>query len=161
MLTHREVDLAPHPVVGLVLRVGDAENFLQALAFFSQKAGSMFHRHRGGWRWQETCKAWTCLHSWCCCTTRSCLVWPLLPLLGQYWCGFLLGKCHPCTGLLPNTWNWSPPLTETVHANICTDVVLAVGQDLALFCADLHSICCCSVYESVRSWSSSLLLPLR
>ena len=28
---HKELDLAPHPVVGLVLQVGDAENFPQAL----------------------------------------------------------------------------------------------------------------------------------
>ena len=32
---------------------------------------------------------------------------------------------------------------------ICTDVACAVGHDLALFCADFHSICRCSVYESV------------
>ena len=31
--THKEVDLAPHPVVGLVLQVGDAEKFPQALSF--------------------------------------------------------------------------------------------------------------------------------
>ena len=31
--THKEVDLAPHPVVGLVLRVGDAKKFPQALGF--------------------------------------------------------------------------------------------------------------------------------
>ena len=36
-----------------------------------------------------------------------------------------------------------------VHANTCPHVVRAVGHDLALFCADFHSICCCSVYESV------------
>ena len=29
--------------------------------------------------------------------------------------------------------------------NICTDVVCAVGHDLAIFCADFYSICCCSV----------------
>ena len=29
--THKEVDLAPHPVVGLVLQVGDAEKFPRAL----------------------------------------------------------------------------------------------------------------------------------
>ena len=29
--THKEVDLALHPVVGLVLQVGDAEKFPQAL----------------------------------------------------------------------------------------------------------------------------------
>ena len=29
--TRREVDLAPHPIVGLVLKVGDAEKFPQAL----------------------------------------------------------------------------------------------------------------------------------
>ena len=33
--THNEVDLAPHPVVGLVLQVGDAEKFLPALGFES------------------------------------------------------------------------------------------------------------------------------
>ena len=34
LLTHKEVDLAPHPVVGLVLQVGDdAEKFPQALGF--------------------------------------------------------------------------------------------------------------------------------
>ena len=44
----------------------------------SQWAGSMFHSGRRGWRWQETCRAWTCLWSWCRCTTRSCSVWPLL-----------------------------------------------------------------------------------
>ena len=31
--THEEVDHTPHPVVGLVLRLGDAENFHQALGF--------------------------------------------------------------------------------------------------------------------------------
>ena len=31
--THEEVDLAPHPVVGLVLQVGDAAKFPQALGF--------------------------------------------------------------------------------------------------------------------------------
>ena len=33
--THWEVDLAPHPVVGLVLQVGDTEKFPQALGFKS------------------------------------------------------------------------------------------------------------------------------
>ena len=31
--THKGVDLAPHPVVGLVLQVGNAEKFPQALGF--------------------------------------------------------------------------------------------------------------------------------
>ena len=57
--THKEVDLAPHPNVGLVLHVGDAEKFPRApnferldlfLLFPGQQAGSMFHIHRGGWR---------------------------------------------------------------------------------------------------------------
>ena len=30
---HKEVDVAPHPVVGLVLQVGDAEKFPRALDF--------------------------------------------------------------------------------------------------------------------------------
>ena len=67
MWTHKEVDLALHPVVGLVLLVGDAEKFPHALGFESldpvsffsffscQQAGSMFHSHRGGWR--LACKA--------------------------------------------------------------------------------------------------------
>ena len=54
---HEEVDLARHPVVGLVLQVGDTEKFPQAIGFesldpffHSQQAGPMFHSHRGGWR---------------------------------------------------------------------------------------------------------------
>ena len=31
--THKGVDLALHPVIGLVLHIGDAEKFLQALCF--------------------------------------------------------------------------------------------------------------------------------
>ena len=31
--THKEVDLAPHPGVGLVLQVGDTEKFPRALGF--------------------------------------------------------------------------------------------------------------------------------
>ena len=33
--THKDVDLAPHPVVGLVVQVGDAEKSHQALGFES------------------------------------------------------------------------------------------------------------------------------
>ena len=52
--THEEVDLAPHPVVGLVLQVRDTEKFPQTLGFenlapffffsffFSQLAGPCF-----------------------------------------------------------------------------------------------------------------------
>ena len=36
-----------------------------------------------------------------------------------------------------------------VHANICTNVVRAVGHHLALFCADFHSIRRCSVFEFI------------
>ena len=35
LCTHKEADLALHPVVGLVLQVGDAEKFPQALDFES------------------------------------------------------------------------------------------------------------------------------
>ena len=34
--THKEADLAPHPVVGLVHQVGDTEKFPQALGFQRQ-----------------------------------------------------------------------------------------------------------------------------
>ena len=46
--THKEVDLAPQPVIYLVLQVGDAEKFPQALGF---KSLVLFFRvsHRG-WR---------------------------------------------------------------------------------------------------------------
>ena len=40
--THKEVDLAPHPVVGLVLQRGDAEKFPQALGFESLDLSSFF-----------------------------------------------------------------------------------------------------------------------
>ena len=55
--THKEVNLARHQVVGLVLYLEDVEKFPQALGFDSldpffqnQQAGSMFHSCRGGWR---------------------------------------------------------------------------------------------------------------
>ena len=58
---HKKVDLAPHPVVGLMLHVGDAEKLSQALGFEgldpffqTQQAKSMFHSHRGRWKGQET-----------------------------------------------------------------------------------------------------------
>ena len=51
---NKEVDLAPHSVVGLVLQVGDKENFSKALGFEnldtffqSQQAGSVFLFRRG------------------------------------------------------------------------------------------------------------------
>ena len=59
MWTHKEVDLAPHSVVGLVLQVGDAEKFCHTLGFESldpffpiqsQQAGSIFQGHKDGWR---------------------------------------------------------------------------------------------------------------
>ena len=61
--THKEVNLASCPVVGLVLQVVDAVRFFQVLGFESldpfffqsQLSGSMFHSYRGGWRGQETC----------------------------------------------------------------------------------------------------------
>ena len=58
--THKVVDLALHPAVGLVLQVGDSEKFPLALdfesldpfffSFFfpSQQTGSMFYSHREG-----------------------------------------------------------------------------------------------------------------
>ena len=52
--THKEVDFASHPVIGLMLQlqIGDMEKFPHALGFesldpffLSQQAGSMFHSH--------------------------------------------------------------------------------------------------------------------
>ena len=52
LCTHKEDDLAAHTVVGLVLRVRNAERFPQAVGFEDLEpfSGSMFHCHRGGWR---------------------------------------------------------------------------------------------------------------
>ena len=53
--THKEIDLAPHPVVSLVLQVGDTEKFSYALGsesldpLLSQQAASMSHNHSGSW----------------------------------------------------------------------------------------------------------------
>ena len=59
---HKEIDLAPHPVIVLMLQVGDAEKFPQALGLRSldlssqsELAGSMSQSHRGGWRRQDMC----------------------------------------------------------------------------------------------------------
>ena len=49
--THKEVDLAPHPVVGLVLQVGDAEKFSSSSSSSSFLLPESASRvHRGGWR---------------------------------------------------------------------------------------------------------------
>ena len=42
--THKGVDLAPHPVVGLVFQVGDAEKFPQAFGFGSLDPFFFFFR---------------------------------------------------------------------------------------------------------------------
>ena len=52
-----------------------------------------------------------------------------------------------CCSQVPETGHLLQILAD--HTNICTDVVRAVGPDVALFCADFHSICRCSVSESV------------
>ena len=90
----------------------------------------MFHSRRGGWRWQETCRTWACLQSWWYCTARCYSFWPLLPLPRHSSWGLLLSRCHPCTGLLPGTWNWSPPLTSGcscyLHQCCCFFVLLVM-----------------------------------
>ena len=55
--THKEADLALHPVVGLVLKAGHAEKFFSGTwfqkpgSFFQhQQAQSMLHSHEGGWK---------------------------------------------------------------------------------------------------------------
>ena len=82
--TQKEVDLAPHPVIHFVLQEGDAEKFPQELGFKSldpffrvSKQGPCFtaiEEYEGDKRLVEFEFA---------CTARSCLVWPLLPLLRQ------------------------------------------------------------------------------
>ena len=45
--THKEVDPAPHPVVGLMLQIGDTDKFPQALGFEGldpcSESASKFH----------------------------------------------------------------------------------------------------------------------
>ena len=134
---------APHPFVGHVFQVGDTEEFPHALGFESlvpffqsQQAGSVWHSRERGWRWQETCRTWTCLQSSWCCTARSYLVW---------------SKNTQSTGLLPGTWNWSPSLTSchsTLIKSICTvcallfSVLTSIPYAVAL-----------STSLSVRSWN--------
>ena len=55
--THREVDLAPHLVVGFALQEEDADKFSRGTRFLkpgsssqSQQAGSVSHSHREGSR---------------------------------------------------------------------------------------------------------------
>ena len=55
--SHKEVDLAPHPVVGLVLQVRNAEKFPQALDFEGldpffrvSKQGACFTVIEVGWK---------------------------------------------------------------------------------------------------------------
>ena len=49
--THKEVDLAPHPVTGLVFQVGDAEKFTLALAFESL---DLFSQSQQAQSWRRT-----------------------------------------------------------------------------------------------------------
>ena len=44
---------------------------------------------------------------------------------------------------------------------ICTDIVSAVGHDLARFCADFHSIYRCSVYERVDEFLKFIIAAAR
>ena len=46
----------------------------------SQHEGSIFHSHRGGWRWQETCATWTSWRNRWFCLTGSCLTLRFLPI---------------------------------------------------------------------------------
>ena len=62
--THKEVDLALHPVIGLVLQVGNAEKFPQALVFESLdsffgigKQGPSFTTVQEDGGDKETCRA--------------------------------------------------------------------------------------------------------
>ena len=72
-----EADLTLHPVVGCVLGELFSCTWFRKPGCFSQSqhAESMFQSRRRGWKWRETCRAWTCLRSWWCCTARSCLIW--------------------------------------------------------------------------------------
>ena len=86
--THKEDDLAPHPVVYPVLLVGDTE-FPHAPGF--QSLDPIFRVSKQGPRFTAEeedggDKSLVELVLACggCRTARSCLVWPLLPLLRQF-----------------------------------------------------------------------------
>ena len=127
-----------------------ALSFKSLILFFfhSQQAQSMFHSHTEGWQWQTICTVWTCLWSWWCCTARSCLVW-------QSWHGLLLSRCHLCTGLLPGTWKWSPPLTALML------IMLLVMILLYSMLTSIPNAVALSTSLLMRSWSSPLLPPIR
>ena len=51
--------------------------------------------------------------------------------------------------LLQTSAEQESSLHRLLPGSICTDIVRAVGHDLALFCAGFRSICRCSAYKSV------------
>ena len=110
---HREVDLAPHPVIGLVL-----QSFLRHLVskawiflLFFQSVSRI--RVSQPWRRTEVTRDLyhlNLLAKLMVLHHHILFSLVLLPLLRQSCCRFLLSRCHPCTGLLPGTCTWSPPL---------------------------------------------------
>ena len=54
--THKEVDLAPHPAVGLVIEVGDTGKFPHALGFESLFSVAELHQSNTWERFCNSCK---------------------------------------------------------------------------------------------------------
>ena len=123
--TQKEVDLVPHPVIGLVFQVGDAENFPQALGFksldpfFSSEPAKRVPVSRPRRRIEVTRDLYNLnLPAKLMVLLCQFLFNPAIAAIAEAICGFLLSRCHPCAG--------------------CG--VRAVGRGLALFCAYLHAV---------------------
>ena len=80
---NKDVDLAPHPVIGLVLLAGAVEKLFQALGF---KAGMLFSKS-ASWVHVEDGGAKRLVQLEIACDADGfaspCLIWPLLLLLRQ------------------------------------------------------------------------------
>ena len=123
----------------------------------------MFYSHRGGWRWQETCGALTCLWSWWCCAARSCSIRLLLPLLRQSWCGLLLSRCLPCHRVVPR---YLKLLTSSNFSLFrLTPALMSFVLSIAILLFSVLSSISCAVALSpsllVTPWKSILLPPVR
>ena len=130
--------------------------------FQSQLAGSMVHSHRGWW-WQETCTSWICWQNWWCCTSRSYLVWPFAAIAEAI-------LMRTSTEQVSSLHRVSPRYLKLVTSSNLLPVPLIFA--LMLFVL-LVAILLFSVLTSIpyavdlstsllaRSWSSSLLPPIR
>ena len=131
----------------------------------SQQSGCMFHSHRGGWRWQETCATWTCLAE-------------LMVLLHQIRFNLAIAvtaesilmqisaeQVSSLQGIVPRYlqlvtfWNlWPFMMLALMLFELLVCILLFSMLTLIPFALALLAL---SMSLLVRSWSSPFLLPIR